>query len=44
MERSTKWKCHMGRGEYFEASKSEISWGQAILGGEDCNVSIQIIA
>ena len=44
MEGSTKWRCHMGRGEYFAASKSEIAWVQAILGGEDCNVPIQIIA
>ena len=43
MEGSTKWICHMGRGEYFEASQSEISWGQPILGGEYCNVPIQII-
>ena len=33
MEGSTKWICHMGRGEYFEASKSEISWVKEILGG-----------
>ena len=24
--------------EYFAAYKYEIAWGQAILGGEDCNV------
>ena len=44
VEGSTKWRFHMGRGEYFAASKSEISWGQARLGREDCNVPIQIIA
>ena len=44
MEGSTKWRCHMGRGEYFAESKSKIAWGQEILGGEDCNVPIQIIA
>ena len=44
MEGYTKWICHMGRGEYFVESRSEISWGQAILGGEGCNVPIQIIA
>ena len=40
----TKARCHMRRGEFFSASKSEIAWGQAILGGEDCNVPIQINA
>ena len=28
MEESTKWRCHMGRGECFAASKYEIAWGQ----------------
>ena len=40
VEGSTKWICHMGRGKYFAASKSEIAWGQAILGGKDCNFPI----
>ena len=34
MEGYTKWRWHMGRGEYFAASKSEIYLGQAILGGD----------
>ena len=33
MEGYTKWRCHMGRGEYFASSKYEISILQAILGG-----------
>ena len=40
IEGYTKWRCHMGRREFFAAYKYEISWGQAILGGEDCNVPI----
>ena len=44
MEGSTKWRCRMERGEYFTEYKYEIDWVQPILGGEDCNVPIQIIA
>ena len=44
MEEYTKWRCHMGRSKDLLESKSEISCGHVILGGEDYNIPIQIIA